>query len=218
PTTLAAATAVSTPTTPPSPTATAADSPVTPEPTAVPSATVLLPSSLFAAPDTTAVERAIANPGDTLTILGRSAQGNWLYVLSGEAKTGFIYGDRVLWSGDFAALPVVPAAFEESAPVETSGDCSGGDCPLLTFDLYPLNGRCEANIRYRTVYMRGQGGDGRYTYYWNGAKVAGPLATGFGFEVNNQASPRIIGLGKVVSGDGQIVEKSLFISEFPCNP
>ncbi|MBP6472702.1 MAG: serine/threonine protein kinase [Chloroflexi bacterium] len=218
PTALAAATAVSTPTTPPSPTATATESPATPEPTAVHPATVLLPSSLFAAPDTTAVERAITDPGDTLTILGRSAQGNWLYVLNGEAVTGFIYGDRVLWSGDFATLPVVPAAFEESAPVSTSGDCSGGDCPLLTLDLYPLNGRCEANIRYRTIYMRGQGGDGRYTYYWNGAKVAGPLATGFGFEVNNQASPRIIGLGKVVSGDGQIVEKSLFISEFPCNP
>ncbi|MCB8986657.1 MAG: protein kinase [Ardenticatenaceae bacterium] len=180
------------------------------------SATTLLPSSLFAAPDAEAAELAISDVGDVLTVLGRSEQGNWLYVLDGDYNSGYIFGDRVAWSGNFDALPVVPASRPASS--STAEACSPGACPKLTLDLYPLDGRCAAGIRYRTIYMQGQGGDGRYTYYWNGTKVAGPLTTGFGFEINNRTGPRVTGTGKVVSGDGQSAEKPLVISEFPCNP
>jgi len=205
-------------TTPTDATATAVSATQTPTPTTSLTATAitLLPSSLFAAPDTAAQELAVTNVDETVTVLGRSAEGNWLYVLNDNYVAGYIYADRVAWTGDFAALPAISP--DAKSPTDGLAGCAASDCTPLTFDLYPVDGRCESDIGYRTVYMQGQGGDGRYTYYWNDSKLAGPLTTGFGFEVSNRISPRIIGTGKVVSGDGQIVEKPLFISEFPCTP
>ena len=62
--------------------------------------------------------------------------------------------------------------------------------------------------------MLGQGGNGRYTYYWNEEKLIGPINEGFGFEVNNQEGNQVFGTGKVVSEYGQIIEKKLFITGF----
>ncbi len=178
-------------------------------------ATALLPSSIFALPDTSATERAILETGDEVTVLGRSLTGNWFYVLNQEAVAGFVFGERLAWTGDFDALPQVPAAANNEAAQE---NCAGSACPRLRLDLYPLPGyRCEGGVSYRTVYMHGQGGNGRYTYYWNNKKMAGPLSEGFGFEVNNLAGDPVIGMGKVVSGDGQTAEKELFVSDFGCN-
>jgi len=179
-------------------------------------ATTLLPSSLFASPDAASAELAISDVGAILTVLGRAEQGNWLYVLDSDYNAGYIFGDRVQWSGNLEALPVVPAG--EGAPTNNAQPCAANECPKLSLDLYPVDGRCESSTRYRTIYMQGQGGDGQYTYYWNGSKIAGPLTTGFGFEINNRSGPRVTGTGKVVSGDGQSAEKPLVISEFPCNP
>jgi hypothetical protein len=65
--------------------------------------------------------------------------------------------------------------------------------------------------------MQGHGGNGRYTYYWNEQKMAGPLQNeGFGFEVSSADGTAVIGTGKIVSGDGQTVEKELFVSDFNC--
>ena len=67
-----------------------------------------------------------------------------------------------------------------------------------------------------SVYIQGLGSDGVYTYYWNGEKVAGPLTNeGYTFEIS-AVGATIIGTGKVVSGDGQAVEKDLFISAPDC--
>ncbi len=183
----------------------------------VPPALVRQPASLFAAPSSTAAELAIVGVGDAVAVLGRAEHGNWLYVMDSQYVAGYVYGDRVTWSGDVAALPIIPADGETTpTAVATTAACSSQGCPALTLDLYPLNGRCQGNVRYRTVYIQGHGGDGRYTYYWNGVRLAGPTSEGFGFEVNNSQGARVIGAGKVVSGDGQTVEKSLFIADFPC--
>jgi len=203
------------------PSATATDLPA-PTDTAVQStpaltALTLLPSSLFAAPDAGSTELAIIEVGDPLTVLGRSEQGNWLYVLDGRYNSGYIYGDRVAWEGSFGSLPVVPTG-QTALSANAATRCTPGTCPPLSLDLYPVDGRCQGDVRYRTIYMQGQGGDGRYTYYWNGVKIAGPLTAGFGFEIDNHTGPRVTGTGKVVSGDGQIAEKPLVVSEFPCNP
>jgi hypothetical protein len=83
--------------------------------------------------------------------------------------------------------------------------------------LYPLPGnRCKGDVSYRTIYIRGQGGNGRYTYYWEGKKLTGPITEGFGFEINNLKGDPVIGTGKVVSGDGQTVEKKIFVTNFSC--
>jgi serine/threonine protein kinase len=177
-------------------------------------ATLLLDSSIFAAPDTDAAELVILETGDQVNILGRSEIGNWLYVLNEDAVSGYVFGERILWNGNFDELPKVPA----SQNYAKRNNCTSGNCPAIGLDLYPLPGnRCEEDVSYRTIYMRGQGGNGRYTYYWNGKKMNGPTTQGFGFEVNNLEGEPVIGTGKVVSGDGQSAEKKLFVTGFNCS-
>ncbi len=184
-----------------------------PEPTiSIPA--VLENSSIFAAPDPEAVELAVLEVDDEFQILGRSENGNWFYILNDEAIAGFVFGTRIEWDGDFDNLPVVPV----NSSLNPASNCTRGNCQPLRLDLYPLPGeRCEGEVSYRTVFMLGQGGNGRYTYYWNGEKLAGPINEGFGFEVNDLAGDPVIGKGKVVSGDGQTTEKEIFVTDFSCS-
>lgn len=180
--------------------------------------TALLSSSIFAAPDGDADELSFVGVGDEVEILGRAEFGEWLYVRDADGVTGYAYGPRFDWSGDYETLPL--AEDTDTAPVmtDTAVDACGGACPSLSIDLYPLPGiRCEDDGRYRDVYISGEGGDETYTYYWDGQKVGGPIrGQGFAFEISSSDGAAIIGIGKVVSGDGQTVEKELFISNFSC--
>ena len=204
------------------PTAAPAGEP-SPTPTAPPAetantATALLASSLFDAPNTEAQELTFVSAGDSVSVLGRSQLGNWLYVRDAAGVEGFAYGPRFDWAGDWNDLPVVSGESGGGDTAVSSAQCDPGGCPALTLDIYPLPGtRCEAGTHYRTVFMRGQGGDGQYTYYWNEEKMAGPTSDGFGFEISSSDGATVIGRGQVVSGDGQIVEKDLFVSDFDCN-
>jgi serine/threonine-protein kinase len=179
----------------------------------IPQATTLLASSIFNQPDSNAQELAFLGVDEPVDVLGRAAEGDWFYVQNGEGIQGFVFAPRLEWAGDFAALPEIKG--ENS--VSTTVNCS--TCPALWLDIYPLpNGRCDANGHYKTIFMRGQGGNGAYTYYWNNAPIAGPLTNeGVGFEIHSPDGSAIIGTGKVVSGDSQTIEKELFISDFTCN-
>ncbi|MCA9955243.1 MAG: protein kinase [Ardenticatenaceae bacterium] len=217
------------------PTATATTSPTatnSPEPTIEPTtvmetavsetlpATALLSSSLYVSPDSNAQEVTFIGVGEQVSVLGRSEVGDWFYVQTDSGKAGFVYGPRLDWPGDFASLPVVSDTDVASAitPPTTNSSCGGSACPTLTMMIYPLPGtRCEASSKYRTVYMQGQGGNGRYTYYWNGLMVGGPTADGFGFEVSSADGSAVIGTGKVISEDGQVVQMELFVDDFSCN-
>lgn len=191
-----------------SPTAT-----IEPTVSAKPSATLLLNSSLFAEPDPEAAELAVLETGDGVNIIGRSEMGNWFYVLNNDAIAGYVFSERIAWAGDFEALPKVPISPNQ----QNTSDCVKNNCPALSIDLYALPGnRCEGDVAYRTIYMRGQGGNGRYTYYWNNKKLIGPIDKGHGFDVNNLDGDPVIGTGKVVSEDGQVVEKKLFVTGFGC--
>jgi hypothetical protein len=157
--------------------------------------------------------------GEQVTVLGRSEVGEWLYVQNEAGKAGFVYGPRLDWTGDFEALTIV-TGMAVAAPITNtpSNVCAGSACPPLTLTLYPLPGtRCEPAMKYRTVYMEATGGNGRYTYYWNNQKVGGPTNEGFGFEVSSPDGSAVIGTGKVVSGDNQVVAKELYVSSFSCN-
>jgi hypothetical protein len=184
-----------------------------------PMATALLSSSLYVSPDSDAQEVTFITVGEYVTVLGRSEVGEWFYVQNEAGEAGFVFGPRLDWSGDFEALTIVTGtAVANPTTNAPSNICNGSTCPPLTLTLYPLPGtRCEASMKYRTVYMEGDGGNGRYTYYWNGQKVGGPTNEGFGFEVSSPDGSAVIGTGKVVSGDGQVVEKELFVSDFNCN-
>ncbi len=193
------------------------ETPIVPTPTIeVPVTAVAAQSaSIYAQPDVGSAELAIIFTGDVVTIHGRSENGHWLYVSDEDRVTGFVAATRLNGANDLAILPVVTATAASVTEPETAV-CADG-CPNLWIDAYPLpGGRCEGNIIYRTIYMRGQGGSGEYTYFWEGEKMAGPLRDeGFGFEINNLAGT-VIGWAKVVSSDGQTAEKELFISEFSC--
>lgn len=201
------------PTASPSPTATpqatATTVPTdTPAPTPDNIATALLNSSLYRQPDAASGEVTFVNAGDPVTVLGRSANGNWLYVRAAEGQEGFIFGERLQWGGDSDTLPVVGSG--SAAPPPVSGP--------LSLDLYllPDRGRCEGQTWWQTVYMRGQGGNGVYTYFWDGAQVAANVANdGLTFEVSFTGGAQA-GVGEVVSG-GTAVSKTLFIPPPVCN-
>ena len=103
---------------------------------------------------------------ETVTVLGRSRSGTWLYVRNRDGDAGFIFGRRVLWDGDVDTLPIR----------ETSG--ASGTSAALELDMWPLPGtvRCDNSGSGWTqqVYFNARGGNGRYTYIWNGVAVAGP--------------------------------------------
>lgn len=187
--------------------------------TDLPTAKALLSSSLYISPDSDAQEVTFIAVGESVAVLGRSEVGEWLYVQTEAGQEGFVYAPRLEWSGEFDTLAVVTAAAASNPAANTANNfCTNSTCPTLSLTLYPLPGvRCESSIKYRTVYMQGEGGNGRYTYYWNNIKVAGPTNEGFGFEVSSPDGAAVIGTGKVVSGDGQIVETELFVSDFSCN-
>lgn len=183
-------------------------------------ATAQLASSIFTDPDTSAAEITYIGIGTEVEVLGRSELGEWLYIQFVDDDfnlfQGFVHLPRMNWQGDFESLPVISDTAVNSSTDSTN--CQQDDCTPLTLDAYPIPGsRCEGDIYYRTLFMLGQGGNGRYTYYWNDEKVAGPLNNdGYGFELMSADKSPVIGTAKVVSGDGQTVETELFISDFGC--
>ncbi|WP_420644273.1 protein kinase domain-containing protein [Candidatus Leptofilum sp.] len=219
-------TAVANPTVSSSPTPTA-------EPTSEPTATAviaasegelsqtraLLSSSLYISPDSNSQEITFIGVDEIVTVLGRSEFGDWLYVQNEAGQEGFVYRPRLDWEGEFQVLTIVAGTAATNTTVSSSNsNCAGGSCPMLTMNLYPLPGtRCEADGKYRAVFIEGIGGNGRYTYYWNDQKVGGPIGEGFAFEVSSSDGSAVIGMGKIVSEDGQTVERELFVSDFTCN-
>ncbi|MCA9900151.1 MAG: protein kinase [Ardenticatenaceae bacterium] len=222
-TTAATETAVATATNTPTPTAEPSVEPtmvLTPTISAeLPMATALLSSSLYVNPDSNSQEVTFVAVGELILVLGRSEFGDWFYVQNEAGQEGFVYGPRLEWSGDFEALPIVTET-AVSSPISntTNNNCSGGACPTLTMNLYPLPGtRCETTGKYRTIFIEGVGGNSNYQYFWNNQRVGGPISEGFAFEISSSDGSAVIGMGKVVSGDGQIAEMELFIGDFSCN-
>jgi outer membrane protein assembly factor BamD (BamD/ComL family) len=209
-----------TPTRMPTPTATVALT-GTPTPTPAPTPTGTVPdlataiqgASIFAAPAANSQVLGGISAGEHVPVLGRSAHGRWFYVRGDRGVEGFVYAPRFDWSGDYESLPViapsvtpVPATF--TPPPEPP-------YPALEMDLWDLSGRCSGGKWYKSVYVQGHGGNGVYTYYWNGEKVAGPTGESYTFEVQSIGGA-MIGTGKVASGDGQVVERKLYIRAPDC--
>lgn len=203
----------------------------TPEPTntVAPTATVvptvvetstavaILSSSIYYQPDSDSTERTFVGATDTVTVLGRSQSGDWLFVQTTDGIEGFAHSPRFEWDGDFNDLPIVEGVEAvATSPSTPSGSCQAGACPALSIEIYPLPGaRCEQNGKYRTVFIKGNGGNEIYSYYWDGDLIASKVnVDGFGFEIFSPDGSSQIGIGRVVSGDGQSVEQELFVDGF----
>jgi serine/threonine protein kinase len=214
-------TPTATPTRTPSPTPTATPT-LTPSPTPTwtPTPTATLPTlataiqgaSIFVAPASASQVLGGISAGEQVPVLGRSTVGQWFYVRDDQGVEGFVYAPRFDWPGDYESLPVVPSGVP--VPV-TYTPPSGPPYPALEMDLWDMSGRCSGGKWYKSVYIQGRGGNGVYTYYWNGEKVAGPIATDYTFEVESTGGAHI-GTGKVVSGNGQVVERNLYIRAPDC--
>ncbi len=177
----------------------------------------LLSSSLFEKPDSNTGELTFVGAGDQVEILGRAEFGSWLYVRDGKGVEGFVYGPRFDWEGEYESLSIVHITVTASSESVDNSSCNDTACPTLIADIYPLASFCVGDIKYREVFMQGRGGNNVYTYYWDNERIAGPIESGFSFEVSSVDGTAVIGTVKIVSGDGQILEKKLFVSEFSCN-
>ncbi|MCB8967818.1 MAG: protein kinase [Ardenticatenaceae bacterium] len=175
-------------------------------------ATALEDSSIFALPDSNSAQVARVTAGTVVEVIGRARQGEWLYIYDGKESLGYVYAPRFDFTGDFDSLPI-------TTDTAVSNTCTSANCTPLQIDLYPIPGStCNGDTVTRTIFINGHGGNGLYTYYWDGRRLAGPLnQTSYSFTVSANGNTTVIGTGKVVSGDGQTVEKELFISDFTCD-
>ena len=183
--------------------------PPTSTPTTEALATAIQGSSIFAAPDASSQVLGGISAGELVPVLGRSAVGQWFYVRDDQGIEGFVYAPRFEWPGEYESLPVIesPGLPPPPTPAPSSSP--------LTMDLWDLSGRCSGALWYKSVYIQGHGGNGVYSYYWNGKKVAGPTSEGYTFEIHSTGGA-VIGTGRVESGDGQEIEKDLYIRVPAC--
>jgi outer membrane protein assembly factor BamD (BamD/ComL family) len=214
------ATVTATPSPSPTPTRTPTATP-TPTPSPIPTpdnmATAIQGASIFAAPSADSQVLGGIAVGKSALVLGRSAYGKWFYVRNDQGVEGFAYAPRFEWPGDYESLPVITSPATPVPAPDTPP--AGPPYPLLEIDLWDIAGteKCSGGgIWDKSVYIQGRGGNGVYTYYWNGEKLAGPLTDeGYTFNVHSVGAA-IIGTGKVVSGDGQEAEKQLYVRVPDC--
>lgn len=201
----------------PTETSTLTPIPASPEPTLSPTdsqtnqAVAKESASIYNGTDSSCAQLGIINKGESVTVLGRSAEGTWLYAIDSREVKGFISLSRLNWLGNFDTLPIFPSpACTPQPPANTT---TPDNYPSLGVDLWALpdTASCKGGKWHVLVFIRGQGGNGIYTYYWNDIKVAGPLINdGATFQVSN-AGGGIIVTGKVSSGDGQIISKNIYV-------
>jgi hypothetical protein len=208
PTATATATETAVPSNTPSPTATA-----TPSTTPLPEnlAVVNENISLFAQADAEATEISVVTADETVTILGRSDNNNWLYVRDTEGNVGFVFADLLTWEGDIASLPIRTGT-TQSEPTTT---------PILSqtlsLDIYQLDGteECNGSAWTQMVYMRAQGVRGTFEYYWEGELVGTAVNDNITFEVSSNGGA-IVGTGSVIV-DGLTASEELFIPAPTCS-
>jgi len=204
-------TASSKPSPMPTPSATAAVAPTALPPTALPSDTAVVKedASIFAGPGSDYLELAVSAVGEQVQVLGRAEVRNWLFVDNGEVA-GFMFQPLLQWAGDTAALPVF--TYTNAAPDEAAPTSQPNTVTPLRLDLWTLPNtvRCTNGRWSQQVFIQGQGGNGRYRYYWQDEAIAGPLRGSYTFTVTSEGGV-VIGTGQAVSDDGQTAERELFI-------
>jgi hypothetical protein len=103
-------------------------------------------------------------------------------------------------------------------PLPTATPQSPSTGPL-EMDLWVLEGRgkCLAEGQWeQRIFMEGRGGNGVYTYYWDSKIIGGPLVKqGIAHPIAGSGDG-FNGVGRIVSGDGQTIERDLFIPGLNC--
>jgi len=196
------------------PTATA-----TPSPTATITATPNLETatarenaSVYRAPDSSSTEIAIVMAEESVRVLARSQTGNWLYVRSEAGEEGFAFLDFFNWPGDIENLPV------QTSSASVNDNRIGNPTGAVSMEIYPLTGMhtCDGDNWTQSIFIRGRGGNGEYTYYWQGENVGTAVNDSITFDVSHTGGS-YIGMAEVVTSDGDSASQELFIPRPDCS-
>lgn len=161
----------------------------------------------------------------TVQVIGRSANSSWLYIQDPTGSQGFVSARFFDFpSNMIAALPVSQADPSCEGEETSSTPPTFSSVPQatavaaapLTLDIWPVGeATCQGGSWTQSLYMQGRGGNGLYTYYWNGQRKTGPTSSSSTFPLaNNQGS--LIGKARVESGDGQRYEIDFYINGVDC--
>lgn len=119
------------------------------------------------------------------------------------------------------AAPTAPPAptAASDAPTPTTPTPEPVSTGTLTLDLWVLegSGTCADGQWQQRVFIEGHGGSGTYTYFWNDTQLTDqPLRDeGHTFVVTGPAEG-VVGSGKVISSDGQMLERELVVPPLGC--
>ncbi len=204
----------------PSPTPTPSDTAVSTNTPGAITAVSDLAATLYAGPSTSFAEITFVEANTLVTVLGRSENESWLFIRTSSAVKGWVAVSRMRYSGNISDLSIETETVIVT-PITSNGGNDNGDSALegLTFDFWDLPGQftCSSSSWVQSLFMEGHGGNGRYTYYINDGKVAGPTSSSFSYELSGSGSATVHITGRVDSGDGQSREFILFVSAPSCS-
>ncbi len=186
-------------------------------------------AAIFPAPRADSAALGYVAVDESVTVIGRAADGRWLYVRDDDGVEGFVWLPYFDWPGDINALPPITPTVTVAPRTPTSTPTLSSPLPL-SMDFWPVPDnptRCVGNTWVWTLMIRGQGGNQVYTYYLDDELLAGPLEQDYEtpkdelvhvFDVRGACGAARIVVGRVESGDGQSVERSLFLDSPACCP
>ncbi|MBE2223843.1 MAG: protein kinase, partial [Anaerolineae bacterium] len=174
-------------------------------------------ASIFPTADDTGNSASLpfVDVGTVVDVLGRNSTSSWLYIRDKNDNVGFVWGEYFDYPGAINQLPIVNPESSGNTNIESSGNNQTGNT-ALTADVYYLDGTCKNGVWTRPVFMEGHGGNGRYTYFWDGVRKAGSINGSTTFDVS-AVNGAIIGKARIESGDGQFIEEDLFVPAVDCN-
>ncbi|WP_420643815.1 protein kinase domain-containing protein [Candidatus Leptofilum sp.] len=210
------------------PTATATDAPtntavpthtatpeLTPSTTPLPEDTAVAidNASIFAQADANSNQVAVVRAEEMVTVLGRSANSNWLYVVDNVGNRGFVFKELLSWEGNIEDLPI-----RNGSPTTTEATAVPTADGAFSLDIYQLDGteQCgEGNSWTQQVYMRAQGVSGTFAYYWEGELVGTAVNDNITFEISSSGGA-VVGTGSVIA-NGEEASQQIFIPPPPCS-
>lgn len=180
--------------------------------------TALDAATIFCGPNVTYPAVKDIPASTVVQVLGRWSNSSWLYIQDASNAEGFVAASRFDFPfAQILSLPIVQPDQDCGSNITGTPPSVPSSTPsaALQLDIWHIgDGRCDGTVWIRDIYMQGQGGNGTYTYFWNGELKGGPSSNSVTFEVRGTGGT-INGTGQVSSG-GQTVEKILFVPGITC--
>lgn len=173
-------------------------------------AVVNLSVTIFSGPGESYSQITFLNPDTEITVLGRSANASWLNIFTADLIEGWVAASRITLDRDISEIPVV-----DESVIPDLNEPPGN----LTLDFWDLDGsiKCTSSGWEVSLFLEGHGGNGLYTYFVNGTKIAGPKPDSYTYSFNGGGNTSLIISGTVTSGDGFSTSKNILISPPTCN-